>query len=106
MTRGLIAVALGVFLGVAGARYQQFGFWTLLPWGAIGIAVGAHPPRREAMVSGALYGFALSFSFMIAAYTGTATLLSRLPFFALLGLFGALCGLLLGLVGFRLRART
>jgi len=38
--------------------------------------------------------FALGFVFLIAGYTGSASLLSRLPFFALLAAFSAFCGLI------------
>ena len=36
---------------------------------------------------------------MIAGYSGSAPLVTRVPFFVLLGLFGAPCGFLLGLAG-------
>ena len=61
--------------------------------------------RRERVLVGVLYGFALCFSFMIAGYTGTASLASRLPFFGLVGVFGALCGLGLTVVGYQLRSK-
>jgi hypothetical protein len=41
---------------------------------------------------------------MIAGYTGTASLLSRMPFFILIGLFGAVCGIALTAAGYFLKA--
>jgi hypothetical protein len=52
------------------------------------------------------FGFVLSFVFMIAGYSGPAPLVSRLPFFAILGVFGGACGLVLGVVGFWVRGRV
>jgi len=69
------------------------------------MARGYWSPRGDCFMVGMLYGFALCFSFMIAGYTGTASHLSRLPFFALVGVFGALCGLGLTLVGHLLRSK-
>lgn len=103
--RFALAVALGVLLGVAGAKFQQLGAWTLIPWGIGGLAIASAPMRRAAAVTGGVYGFVLSFTFMVAAYTGAAPLVSRLLPFALLGLFGALCGAALGAVGSFVRAR-
>lgn len=42
---------------------------------------------------------------MVAGYEGEAPLISRFPFFALLGLVGAVCGIVLGLVGLFVRTR-
>lgn len=87
----LVATVLGVVLGLLGARATILGAWTLLPWALGGVVVG-YKVRRHPVVAGALYGFALSFVFMLAVYTGNASVLSRVPFFALLGLVGAACG--------------
>jgi hypothetical protein len=43
---------------------------------------------------------------MIAGYSGSASLISRLPFFALIGLFGGACGVGLGWVGFGIKRRV
>jgi hypothetical protein len=96
-----VAILAGAALGVIGSRYLFVGSWlSLVPWGIVGLALGLWEPRpRPALLNGALYGFALAFAFLIAGYSGSASLLSRLPFFALLALFGAFCGAALGWVG-------
>jgi hypothetical protein len=57
------------------------------------------------VVNGSCYGFALAFVFMIGGYAGGAPLISRLPFFAMPGLSGGMCGLLLGGAGFGIKRR-
>jgi hypothetical protein len=98
-----LATALGTFLGVAGSYALFLQIWTLVPWGIAGIALGYGTQRGERLAAGACYGFALSFTFMIANYSGAYSLISRLPVFALMGLFGSLCGMLLSLIGFFLK---
>jgi hypothetical protein len=100
----LVAIAVGSLLGFIGARILFVGSaLSLLPWSIAGLAFGAWNSQRAAMVNGAVYGFCLTFAFMIAGYGGSASLLSRLPFFGLLGLFGAFCGFTLGLFGYWLK---
>lgn len=100
----VVSIIVGSLLGILGSRYWLVGSGlSLVPWAIVGLALGSWSDRRTAMINGAAYGFALSFVFLIAGYTGTASLVSRLPFFALLGLFGALCGLVLGILGFLLK---
>ena len=98
------SIIIGVLLGIIGARYVFVGSWlSLIPWGIAGLAIGFWGDRRAGMINGAVFGFVLAFVFMIAGYGGTASLLSRLPFFAILGLFGAFCGFVLGILGFLLK---
>jgi hypothetical protein len=91
---------------VIGARYLFVGSWlSLIPWGMAGLLIGFWSQKREWVVNGICYGFAVSFVFMLAGYSGSASLISRLPFFGVLGLFGGLCGLALGRVGFEIKRR-
>ena len=103
VARLALLVALGALLGWAASHALFLGLWTLVPWGAAGLALGYWTGRRGAMLAGTLYGFTLAFVFMLAGYTGQAAVVTRIPFFALLGLFGALCGLVLAAVGARFR---
>ena len=102
MKKVLIISLIAILLGVIGAKYIFVGsFMSLLPWGLIGLATGIYAKNsKEAITNGALYGFLLSFVFMLTGYAGTAPILSRFPFFAILGLFGAVCGVILGSVGY------
>ena len=101
MTRMLIAIALGSLLGITSRYYSFLNWLSIIPWGIAGFCLGCYcRTKKEATVAGILYGFALGFVFLIAGYTGSASLLSRLPFFALLAAFSAVCGLIASLVGF------
>jgi hypothetical protein len=99
--RPTVLALVGAALGVIGARYVLVGSgWSLLPWGLAALLVGVLAgSRRLAALDGAVFGFALAFVFMAAGYDGAASLASRLPFFALLGLVGAGCAALLAVVG-------
>lgn len=85
-------------LGVGASHALFLGGWTLLPWGLGALALGYAAPRRPA-IEGAIFGFVLCFAFMVAGYTGKASLLSRVPFFAIIGVVGAICGSILTVSG-------
>lgn len=95
-----IAVLVGAALGVVGARYLFVGSWlSLVPWTIAGLALGHIPDRRRALGIGAAFGFALFFAFMVAGYTGARPMLGRMPFFAVVGLVGAIYGGGIGFLG-------
>ncbi len=101
MVRTLIAIGVGLVLGAAGPWYLFLGVYSLIPWGIAGAVIGYFArSKTEAVVSGGTYGFVLSFAFMIAGYTGSASVFGYLPAFAAFGAFGAACGLLTSLAGF------
>ena len=100
MLRFFIAVALGAALGLAGAHATFLGWWTLVPWGLGALALGYAFRQRPLAVAG-IYGFVLSFMFMVGVYRGARPLVSRAPFFAVLGLVGASCSVLIALAGSR-----
>jgi len=100
----LVSILAGGFLGWIGARVLFVGSWlSLIPWGIVGMLLGLWSQKPEWLVNGVCYGFAEVFVFMIAGYAGSAPIISRLPFFAILGLFGAFCGLILGWLGFAVK---
>lgn len=101
------AVVLGAVLGALCARVVLVGSGlSLVPWAIAGLALGACcRARTVAAAVGALFGFALAFTFMAAGYDGAAPLHTRLLPFALLGLVGAVCGSLLALAGRQVAAR-
>lgn len=101
MLKVIIGAAAGAVLGVVGARLLFVGSaLSLIPWGlvALGLGLWSSSPR-QAVIVGASYGFVLAFVFMVAGYGGEAPLVSRLAPFALLGCVGAVCGIILGLLG-------
>ena len=95
----------GTVLGFLGAHALFLGWWTLVPWGLAGLVLGYYKTNRHTtnrsltIASGMVYGFVLVFVFMIGQYTGDVSLIRRLPFFGLLAIFGAVCGLVLTVVG-------
>ena len=99
MPRLPAAGALALLLGWAAAHGLSLQWWTLVPWGLAAVALGYRANRATAMVAGALYGFVLCFVFTLATYGGAAPAITRVPFFTVLGLVGALCGVLLALLG-------
>jgi hypothetical protein len=103
-TRLAAAALLGLVFGIAAAHALFLGGWTLVPWGVGGLVVGLGARPRSGIVAGAVYGFVLSFAFMVANYHGSAPVLDRVPFFGVFGIIGAGCGLVLGGLGSRLRS--
>ncbi len=100
MLKIIVATIVGVILGATGPRYVFLGAYSLVPWGLVVLMIGFWCGKRQSLYAGALYGFFLCFSFMIAGYTGTAPLVTRLPFFVLIGLFGAVCGIAVSVAGY------
>ena len=97
--RPVIAIFVGAVLAIVGARYLFVGSWlSLIPWTIAGLAVGHVPDRRRALGIGGAFGFAVFFAFMVAGYTGARPMLGRMPFFAIVGLVGAVYGSGLGIV--------
>jgi hypothetical protein len=100
----ILSILAGSLLGLIGSRYLFVGSWlSLIPWAIAGLLIGYWCQKREWLINGSCYGFALSFVFMIAGYNGSASLISRLPFFAILGVFGGICGLVLAWFGFTVK---
>ncbi len=98
------SILLGIILGAIGTAIGS-AHWliTLALWGIAGLCVGLFSKnRKRAWKSGAVYGFVLSFSFLMFGYQGSHALMRMaqvLVFFVLLSVFGACCGALLGIVG-------
>jgi hypothetical protein len=106
LVKVMVSILAGGILGLIGARYLFVGSWlSLIPWGMVGLLIGYWSHMREWLINGSCYGFVIAFVFMMAGYAGNASLISRIPFFAILGLFGGLCGLVLGLMGFEIKQR-
>jgi hypothetical protein len=106
MLKLIVIIVMGALLGVVGSRYLFVGSWlSLIPWTIVGLAIGYVSQKRESMIDGVIYGFTLSFVFILSGYTGSESLISRVPFFVILGVFGGICGLVLGLLGFLIKNR-
>ena len=105
MFRSVVAFIVGVVIGAAGPKYVFLGTYSLIPWGLVAVALGFWGNKREALKSGAVYGFSLSFAFLVAGYNGVPSLVSRFPFFLILSLFGAACGVALSAFGYYLKLR-
>ena len=101
MKKLLVGIVIGVVLGVVVSKYLFVGsYLNLVLWGIMEIGLGWWSgSRKEAVWNAALYGFVLSFVFMWVGYQGRAPILTRIPFFAALGVVGMACGAVLGLIG-------
>jgi len=102
MAKLLMAGLAGLVLGIICSRYILVGSaLSLIPWALVGVALGAWADSfLRGATMGAMYGFWLTFSFMAAGYTGLDSVLTKIIPFAILGLFGAICGCVLGIAGF------
>jgi hypothetical protein len=101
-----VAALVGAALGFLASKLPFLQASTLLPWGAAALVVGyASPSGRASAVNGAAYGFALGFVFMIGGYAGSESLVSRIPFFAILGIVSALVAVAVSVAGYLLRTR-
>lgn len=100
MLRIVLAVIFGTVLGVVCAKYLLVGSaWVLVPWAIAAVGLGLWADnKKDALVMGLLYGFFLAYSFMIAGYSGSSTVYSRLVPFVVFGAIGALCGAALSVV--------
>jgi hypothetical protein len=99
-TRLIGAAILGLVFGFAGAQLLHLQWATLIPWGLGALGVGAVcRDRNEALVAGAVYGFALGLTFMTAGYNGTDPVAGKLPFFVLIGVVCAAFGAVAAFVG-------
>lgn len=89
----ITSLILGAILGIIGGPVQ-----ILVLWGVIGLAIGYLSPNfRSASLVGIVYGFTVSFTFMVHGYNGSEPIMNKLVPLAALGVFGAFCGLVLTL---------
>lgn len=97
----VLAIVVGAVVGWLCARVVFVGSAVaLIPWALLGMLFGYFSPGwRFAVIVGAIYGFALADSFLIAGYEGTAPLTSVILLFAALGLVGAVGGIVSALAG-------
>jgi hypothetical protein len=97
----IVAVLVGIVFGILSSRYLLVGSaLSLIPWGIVGLLLGIWClTYKNAIVTGALYGFVVAFTFMVAGYGGSDPLLSKSPFFIILGVVGAVCGIGLSVIG-------
>jgi hypothetical protein len=101
----VLSAAAGLVLGFVATKLLFLGGLTLLPWAVAALLIGwLSRDAKLALVNGAIYGFVLSFVFMLAGYEGDAVV-DKMPFFVLLGIFGGVCGLIWAWLGRFLHAR-
>lgn len=102
MKKYLIACLVGAVLGVIGARFLFVNSGlSLIPWAIASLAFGYFATNmRQALGIGATFGFALAYTFMLVGYGGSEPIITRLAPFILLGIIGAICGLILAVIGY------
>jgi len=102
----LIAFAtLGVFLGFVGARVIFVGSWlSLIPWALACMLNGLTANTwRATLLSGAVFGFALVFAFLLFGYQGKAPIAREFLPFGILSIIGGACGVAGSTVGHLIR---
>ena len=105
MLRLLIAAVLGSIAGIARAHFPWLGPWTILPLGVVGLGLGYGATNRKAALTGAVFGFAFSLTFLVAGYTGSGSVVGHLPLFTIMSALGGLCASLLAVTGAALARR-
>jgi hypothetical protein len=99
----VLAGLVGVVFGFISAHSPLFSTsWiALIFWGIVGVAIGfLSRGKREAMVSGGVYGFFLVLSFLAFGFHGASTQVSSFVLLMLvLGVIGIVCGLITSWIG-------
>lgn len=91
----IASIIAGLILGLIGGPAL-----ILLPWAVVGLAIGVtSADGKSAILNGSVFGFIAAFTFMIVGYEGQASLTTRLLPFVLLGLVGAMYGLIFSIIG-------
>jgi hypothetical protein len=100
----LIGAVVGAVLGIGSWLVVGSSPLLLVPWAVVGLVLGAVASRR-AVLAGAAYGYLLSFTYLAVGYDGEDATITKVPGFALLAIFGAVCGAALAWAGHRVRPR-
>lgn len=104
--RLLIGLVVGLLLGGVCGFLKTNALLTLAPWAAAGLLIGyLAGDVRSALAPAALFGFVASLVYLLLGYNGSRPIYTILPFFVLASLFGAFCGVSLGVGGAFARGR-
>ncbi len=91
----IYSIVAGIVLGILGGPV-----FILIPWALVSLVVGYFSKtQKEMLVNGFVFGFFASFFFMFKGYAGVDPVITKSPFFAALGGFGGVCGLVLAFIG-------
>ncbi len=102
----IISTISGIVLGYVAAKMLFLQYATLFPWSLAGLLIGYFSNTKiESLKNGAIYGFLLGSTFMAVIYEGSAPIISRIPFFIVLGFVSAACGTLLSIFAFLTKQR-
>ena len=101
-----ISIVVGIVLGFISSRLLFLQGLTLLPWGITALLIGYFSKsQRLALINGLGYGFFLGFIFILAGYTGSEPVITKMQFFVLLGIVSAICGAVLSFISHLIRIR-
>ena len=107
MGKILKAVVLGILVGIITSKFLLANaLLSLILMGLAALLAGwISNNKKSSLIDGGVYGFFMAFIFMLAGYTGETSVFTRIPFFAIIGLFGGLCGLIVSFLGFFLKEK-
>ncbi len=94
------SIVAGIVLGLLAKYILAGSVYNLIIWTVAGVTIGYFSKTiRNALLNGFLFGFFVSFFFMVHGYTGTTPVVTRFIPFGALGVFGGACGIVLGIIG-------
>jgi hypothetical protein len=101
----LVGGAAGALVGLVSAETFFAHSWTaLIAWAGVGVLLGVVLSGKGVYAAGLLYGFFVTVSFVAFGFHGANNKVGPLLVFAIaLGAVGAVCGLVLVLIGGKAR---
>lgn len=102
----LISAFVGIVVGFLSTRGVLLGSWLdLFLWGAAGVIIGLFVSEKKILArSGLLYGFFVTFSFLMTGFRGASDkFVGFLIFSIFLSAIGALCGWLAVYIGYKIK---
>jgi hypothetical protein len=111
MKRSLIRYILfgliGAIFGFVNSHYLFVSSaLSLIPWAIVALIIGFTSLNiKESLSISGVYGFILAYSFMLFNYEGHVSLFTKLLAFFVLGLVGAIYGIVFSVLGYLFKSK-